>query len=199
MSLYETIYALRTARGMSQLELAEALDVSRQSISKWETGAAVPELDKLVKLSDVFGITLDELVRGTAETSGEAVVESAAAELAAPQPRRMELHRIIALALLCTGLLLTVLLLVFAGIEPALTLGLPLVVIGFVFLAIPPRGLLWAIWGVWIAAVLVARKLFGGWFLSFAVGNKAGAVVALPMLAGLIALIIATVRRFRKK
>ena len=52
---------------MSQLELAEALDVSRQSISKWETGAAVPELDKLVKLSDVFGITLDELVRGTAE------------------------------------------------------------------------------------------------------------------------------------
>ena len=46
MNLHETIYRLRTARGMSQLELAEALEVSRQSISKWETGAAVPELDR---------------------------------------------------------------------------------------------------------------------------------------------------------
>ena len=47
---------------MSQLDLADALEVSRQSVSKWETGAAVPELDKLVKMSTLFGITLDQLV-----------------------------------------------------------------------------------------------------------------------------------------
>ena len=64
MNLGERIYALRTQKEMSQGDLAEALEVSRQSISKWETGGSVPELEKLVKLSQVFGITLDELVMG---------------------------------------------------------------------------------------------------------------------------------------
>ena len=62
MSLAENIYRYRTERNMSQLDLADALEVSRQSVSKWETGAAVPELDKLIKMSNLFGITLDELV-----------------------------------------------------------------------------------------------------------------------------------------
>ena len=62
MNLGETIYRLRTKAGMSQDALAGALDVSRQSVSKWENNAAVPDLDKLIKLSEVFGVTLDELV-----------------------------------------------------------------------------------------------------------------------------------------
>ena len=62
MTLAENIYRFRTERNMSQLDLAEALEVSRQSVSKWETGTAVPELDKLMKMSDLFGISLDELV-----------------------------------------------------------------------------------------------------------------------------------------
>ena len=61
-NLGEQIYKYRTAKGLSQLELAEALDVSRQSISKWETNVAVPELAKLVKMADLFGVTLDELI-----------------------------------------------------------------------------------------------------------------------------------------
>ena len=66
MTLGERIYALRTERNLSQTDLAEQLDVSRQSVSKWETDASVPDLDKLVKLCDLFGVTMDELVRGTA-------------------------------------------------------------------------------------------------------------------------------------
>ena len=62
MRLSENIYRFRTKQNMSQLELAEALEVSRQSVSKWETGTAVPELDKLIKMSDLFQISLDELV-----------------------------------------------------------------------------------------------------------------------------------------
>ena len=62
MSLGENISALRAARGMKQDELAAALGVSRQSVSKWETDASVPELDKLVQLAGLFGVTLDELV-----------------------------------------------------------------------------------------------------------------------------------------
>ena len=64
MSLGERIYKLRTEKGMSQGDLADALEVSRQSISKWETNGSVPELDKLVKLSEVFGVSLDELITG---------------------------------------------------------------------------------------------------------------------------------------
>ena len=64
MSLGERIYKLRTEKKMSQGDLADALGVSRQSISKWETNGSVPELDKLVKLSGIFSVSLDELVTG---------------------------------------------------------------------------------------------------------------------------------------
>ncbi len=63
MTLGTHIAALRAAQGLSQAELAERLRVSRQSVSKWETDASVPELDKLMGLSEVFGVTLDELVK----------------------------------------------------------------------------------------------------------------------------------------
>ena len=63
MTLAEKILNLRTARDMSQGDLAEALEVSRQSVSKWETGQSVPDLDKIIKLADLFGVSVDELVR----------------------------------------------------------------------------------------------------------------------------------------
>lgn len=64
MNLGENIYRLRTERNMSQGDFADAMEVSRQSVSKWENNSAVPELEKLVKMAEVFGITLDELVSG---------------------------------------------------------------------------------------------------------------------------------------
>lgn len=69
--LSEKIYTLRRARGLSQEQLAEALGVSRQAVSKWEGGQAVPELEKLLALSDFFGVTVDELVREGAPSSGK--------------------------------------------------------------------------------------------------------------------------------
>lgn len=63
MTLSEKILHLRSQKGLSQLELAEQLGVSRQSVSKWETGQSVPDLDKLIKLADLFGVSVDELVR----------------------------------------------------------------------------------------------------------------------------------------
>lgn len=63
MSLAEKIFSLRTARSMSQDDLAEKLEVSRQSVSKWETGQSTPDLDKIIRLSDLFGVTVDQLVR----------------------------------------------------------------------------------------------------------------------------------------
>lgn len=91
MSLGKNIYRLRTARELSQGDLADALDVSRQSISKWETDGAVPELDKLVKLSGLFGVTLDELVRGAPEAAPiPAAKPSAPAQTEIPSPSETE-------------------------------------------------------------------------------------------------------------
>lgn len=62
--LSEKIRELRRKEGLSQDELAERVDVSRQAVSKWELGSAVPTADKLVELADFFGVSLDWLMRG---------------------------------------------------------------------------------------------------------------------------------------
>lgn len=64
MPLGQNIYRLRSRLGLSQSELADRLDVSRQSVSKWELGSSTPELDKLIAMSELFGVTLDALVHG---------------------------------------------------------------------------------------------------------------------------------------
>ena len=63
MALPEKLYALRKKSGLSQEQLAEALNVSRQAISKWEGGSAMPESDKLLALSNYFDVSLDCLLK----------------------------------------------------------------------------------------------------------------------------------------
>ena len=62
MTLNEKIYNLRKNAGYSQEALAEKTGVSRQSVSKWETGESVPEIDKIVALSKIFSVTTDYLL-----------------------------------------------------------------------------------------------------------------------------------------
>lgn len=62
MKLSEKIYACRKRAGLSQEALAERIGVSRQAISKWETGEASPEISKLPPLADAFGVTVDWLL-----------------------------------------------------------------------------------------------------------------------------------------
>lgn len=62
MKLHEKIYSQRKLKGFSQEELAEKLGVSRQAVSKWETGEALPEITKLKGLAEVFGVTTDFLL-----------------------------------------------------------------------------------------------------------------------------------------
>ena len=67
MDLTTTLQYYRKRQGLSQVELAEALDVSRQTISKWETGAALPAAEHLHALSKLYGVTVDTLLNGAAE------------------------------------------------------------------------------------------------------------------------------------
>lgn len=63
MALTEKIYTLRKKSGLSQEQLAEQLNVSRQAISKWESGASSPESDKLIAISNYFGVSLDYMMK----------------------------------------------------------------------------------------------------------------------------------------
>ena len=62
MSFPETLLSIRKRNGMSQEQLAEALGVSRQTISKWELGTAVPDTANVIKLSKLFGVSADHLL-----------------------------------------------------------------------------------------------------------------------------------------
>lgn len=72
MGLGENIYKYRTEKKLSQEDFASAMEVSRQSVSKWENNQAVPELDKLIKMAKLFEISLDELVGNTPPVSPSA-------------------------------------------------------------------------------------------------------------------------------
>ena len=62
MEFGNKLYALRKSKGLSQEELASHLEVTRQTVSKWEVGDSTPDLDKLVLLAELFEISLDELI-----------------------------------------------------------------------------------------------------------------------------------------
>ena len=65
MIFSEKLLTLRKAKGITQEQLAEKLDVSRQSISKWESGQSIPELEKIVALSTIFDVTTDYLLKSS--------------------------------------------------------------------------------------------------------------------------------------
>ena len=67
MNLGDNIQALRQRQGFSQEQLAEKLNVTRQTISKWELNQSAPDLNYLCQLSEIFGISLDALVKGEGE------------------------------------------------------------------------------------------------------------------------------------
>lgn len=64
MTLGQKLYELRKASGLSQEQLAKQIDVSRQTISNWESDIALPNLEKIIAISDLFQISLDQLLKG---------------------------------------------------------------------------------------------------------------------------------------
>jgi len=85
MEFNNKLYELRKQKGFSQEELANRLNVSRQTVSKWEVGDSTPDMEKLVAISDLFGISLDELVLNKAP-------EPSPAPAPAEQPGKADLY-----------------------------------------------------------------------------------------------------------
>jgi len=133
MNLGENIYKYRTQRNMSQGDLADALDVSRQSVSKWENNNAVPELDKLVKMAELFGVSLDELV-GKVSTGP-------ASESQHPASGKISVtaQKVIGILLVCFGGFIMLMMIPAAypsALLSCLLLGMPFLTCGAIFLKV---------------------------------------------------------------
>lgn len=209
MTLGENIVRLRTQRNWSQGDLADALDISRQSVSKWETDASVPELEKLLKLSELFGVTLDELVRGEDAPKAETAAPAAQAVPASFTPQtsseREKRHTIAGTILLCIGAVLLLTCLILAGdLLAGLIYGLPFFLCGIICFTVKHRTGLWCGWAAYACVDLYLRFATGfSWTTIFMTRlwtpemNYALLAIAWAQFAAMVLMIVWTVCSYR--
>ena len=157
MNLGETIYRLRTERNMSQGDLAEALEVSRQSISKWETGGSVPELDKLTKMGQLFGVSMDELILGKKEEEKEAPSVAPAAPVAAPTRSEGPNRKTVGLVLFCLAAAVWLVFTLLGGFLEGLVFASPFLLCGLICVIFKKNVGLWCAWAVFCAVNMFLR------------------------------------------
>jgi len=159
MSIGNKIYELRTAKNLSQGDLAEILDVSRQSVSKWETDTAVPELDKLIKLCDVFGVTLDELAERT-PTRDSAPTVTVIEKTSSFTPQKA-----VGCILLAAALIGGRLLLLLSGISEIAFILFPavmaLLVCGIICLCLKNNVGYWCVWSAFAPVTVLTPHIVG--------------------------------------
>lgn len=156
MTLAEKITELRTEYNLSQGDLAEKIGVSRQSISKWETGASIPELDKLILLADLFSITLDALVKGETIPQKQEAEEK---EMVYAAPKEHSTQKIIAACLLILGGISAIL--GFAILPPLLFLAVYLLFCSIVCFAVRRYAGLVIAWITFLGLVILSPYIFG--------------------------------------
>lgn len=160
MSLGENIRRFRSQMGISQDALAEKLGVARQSISKWERDAATPELEKLAAMSELFGVTLDELVKNE-NTAGE----PRGHEEPAPHGAVPKTRFIVGVVLLCAGIFISVLLMLrYNVLLSALLLCSPLLAGGLICMFVRRRAWFWVLVSIY-APVLLYLKFGTGVYI----------------------------------
>lgn len=202
MTLSEKIFALRSEAGLSQGDLAEKLEVSRQSVSKWETGQSVPDLDKIIKLADLFGVSVDELVRDGASPFQKPEHPAAPS---APPPSPLPVNLIVGVLLEIMGSFLFFLGLV--GGAGLMLAGVFLVSMGLPFLLAKKYPWLIAGWLLLLWSYLVFNPWMSSVPLLWAVAQEflAGQALqpdsafALARAAALPAMILVTVRARRRE
>ena len=150
MNLGERIYQMRTTRNMSQGDLADKLNVSRQSISKWENNMSVPDLEKIVLLSNIFQVSLDELVKG--EEPGKALVVEKPVNTS---------NKIAGAILLCMAFLLSLVFLLLRAEFALYILVLPFLVSGIICFAVKKYTGLWCAWSVLCILDIIFRFMTG--------------------------------------
>jgi len=105
MKLSDKLIMLRKENGWSQEDFAEKLDVSRQAISRWENGTALPDAQNILQISKLFSVSADYLLNDDYEGEGEISVAEAVAEEVKPQERKKKRWYLI--PVVCFALLLS--------------------------------------------------------------------------------------------
>lgn len=107
MGIEQRIRSIRLKQGISQEALAELVDVSRQTVSKWETGMVRPSADNLAKLSETLGVPVEAFFKDDwVPPEPEVQVVEVPVEVPVPQPRNNLLLALLAVALLAAGILI---------------------------------------------------------------------------------------------
>ncbi|MBQ2377225.1 MAG: helix-turn-helix transcriptional regulator [Clostridia bacterium] len=203
MKLCEQIYKFRCEKKLSQSELAEALDVSRQSVSKWETGAAVPELSKLMLMSELFGVSLDELVNG-----GESGCRDAEECKEMPKTtqiiyQRREGRITAGYFLVFFGGFALLLLTALGGFLAGLVFSVPLFLCALICFTCRRRAGLWCAWLIYWCVNIYLRIATGisssAWvrYIEFNAEMTVQTIVSLIMFAVEIGMVASTVISFR--
>lgn len=111
--LGQRLYDLRRKQGLSQEQLAERINVSRQTVSKWESGQSTPDLEKLMALSELYSLSLDELVGKTSPSPAPEPTETTD-----PQPETSLFSRIAGLCMCGLGIACLLLAVVILFLDP---------------------------------------------------------------------------------
>lgn len=204
MSLGETIYRLRTEKSLSQGDLAEKLGISRQSISKWENNIAIPDLAKIIKLSEIFEVSLDELVKGEESSQKmETVIEVS-------QEKTKEIgfppRKIAGTILLCMSFFVVMFFLIAGGGLASFIFALPFLSCGILCFTLKKNVGLWCAWDLYLLFDI---------YMSYATGisranvwhtfqwthhmNYMRLAFAWILVVSLVVMIIVTVVRFGKQ
>lgn len=122
MNFGEKLSLLRKQHGMTQLELAEKLNLSRQAVSRWERGTAEPSTENLVRIAALFGVPVDALVNDGAPLQTEPAAQAAPTEekSAAPGQGRPAMMKMVAIMVLVIAVALAFLIGMMAGRREAL-------------------------------------------------------------------------------
>lgn len=158
MSIGNNIYRLRTAKNLSQGELADILDVSRQSVSKWETDTAIPDLDKLIKLCDLFEVSLDQI------TGREEHIQNKLEE-PKPEPKSTSAQKIIGGVLFGVSFVLDFIILLFGKSKwdyiILMPIALAVMVCGLLCLYAKGKALYWCIWTIFAPLTVLSPFVIG--------------------------------------
>lgn len=209
MTLGEKIYKFRTDKNLSQGDLSDMLGVSRQSVSKWENDAAIPDLDKIIKLAEVFGTSIDELVKDNAATLPK--TEEPQTTVIIKKESAFPPRKIVGTILLSLSLIITFLCFVIGGLEGALSgilFSAPLILCGLVCFIFKKNVGLWCAWAVFFAVDMFLRMATGtssSVILNFQAllfyirgGEFIRLLLSFAQFAAIISLVLITVLRFWK-
>jgi transcriptional regulator with XRE-family HTH domain len=197
MNLGETIYRLRTERNLSQGDLADALDVSRQSVSKWENNSAVPELEKLIKMAQIFGITIDELVTGEAKPTPAAPPPQPVPP--APKTKGLSTQQILGIVLLSLGGLALIIFTVVGIFTGAWVLGLittaPFLLCGTSCLLCRRNAALWCAWAIFLPLWFVCFVFMGRGFDA----DLEGLIRCATLVYGLVLFTVSLIKVYKEQ